>query len=431
METRAGSGLNHMVIVMTIIAAHSMRLSIVVPLVPLVADRYGASALMVGLIVSLFAFLPLFLAIPSGGWVDRFGPRRVLVVAGIFGLAFTILLVYSYAGGFALLIGAQVIGGMSHLLTVLSLQSHLSLLAAGRQREKNFGLYSFSGALGRLVGPLAAGVVTELWGFQMAFMLATVVGIVPATTALAIIPNTNGAKRVEPSETPLEAPPQNTGTKGQNHSLPDFYRNAFKLMKQPDIVGAMAISLIVLVVMQLRSSFYPIFMESAMGLSTSRIGVLLSTAALFGMLIQPFLDRIIARWGRRRVLAFALTCAGLGIGLVPLAPGFWGLLILAAAAGTGTGLSQPITMIMVADSTSDDERGLAMGLRLTANRVALFVGPLLSGVLVRLVGMPATFMFGGAILLGTIALAALTSRHRRQRRFSRRSRGNLDIFHGK
>jgi len=187
-------------------------------------------------------------------------------------------------------------------------------------------------------------------------------------------------------------------------------------MKQPDIVGAMAISLIVLIVMQLRSSFYPIFMESAMGLSTSRIGVLLSTAALFGMVIQPFLDRIIARWGRRLVLGFALTCAGLGIGLVPLVPGFWGLMILAATAGMGTGLSQPITMVMVADSTSDEERGLAMGLRLTANRVALFVGPLLSGVLVRLVGMPATFMFGGAILLGTTALAALTSRRQRRRR---------------
>ena len=74
-------------------------------------------------------------------------------------------------------------------------------------------------------------------------------------------------------------------------------------------------------------------------------------------------------------------------------------------------------MLIVADNSGSQERGLAMGLRLMGNRLAQLVNPLLFGVITSLSGLGAAFVTGGSILLGS----ALALNHWRDRKGPRKS----------
>ena len=60
-------------IIQIINAVQFLRFGIVFPLVPLIAERLGARPSMIGVVVGMFSLFSLFLAIPMGSLVDRFG----------------------------------------------------------------------------------------------------------------------------------------------------------------------------------------------------------------------------------------------------------------------------------------------------------------------------------------------------------------------
>ncbi|MFO8060264.1 MAG: MFS transporter, partial [Bacillota bacterium] len=77
------------------------------PFIPLYAGELGATPVVLGLVVSMYAFLPIFIALPAGKFVDRFGPRPVMlggassmIVGSVFYLA---------AGNLVVLAGGQLL----------------------------------------------------------------------------------------------------------------------------------------------------------------------------------------------------------------------------------------------------------------------------------------------------------------------------------
>lgn len=78
------------------------------------------------------------------------------------------------------------------------------------------------------------------------------------------------------------------------------------------------------------------------------------------------------------------------------------VLLLAAAALTGAayGINPPVTVELMARHTMSSERGVAMGMRTTPNRLAQVTQPLLFGGLAATVGVVAAFPVSGLLLAG-------------------------------
>src|SRR5690625_5235967 len=55
------------------------------PIVSLYANFLGASPLLIGLLVSSFAFLPMLFAIQTGKWLDYYGAKRIILI-GVIGI---------------------------------------------------------------------------------------------------------------------------------------------------------------------------------------------------------------------------------------------------------------------------------------------------------------------------------------------------------
>jgi MFS family permease len=77
--------------------------------------------------------------------------------------------------------------------------------------------------------------------------------------------------------------------------------------------------------------------------------------------------------------------------------------------GLGFGITQPLSMVMVADLTRPENAGIAMGLRFTALTFANLVGPLLLGLVVEGAGLAAAF-YAPAIVVGLTGLYLLALR---------------------
>jgi len=110
--------------------------------------------------------------------------------------------------------------------------------------------------------------------------------------------------------------------------------------------------------------------------------------------------------GRMGTFLVTTTLVGAGVAFTGFAETLPLLLILIVAVGAGTGITQPISMVTVADHVSGGERGFAMGLRMTGNRVVQLLSPLILGGVAEFFGFRAAFLVAGSGLLATLFLIA-------------------------
>jgi MFS family permease len=131
----------------------------------------------------------------------------------------------------------------------------------------------------------------------------------------------------------------------------------------------------------------------------AQIGLIFSLMGIGSMLVRPFLGVLAGHFGRPSVLLGAVLLGAAVIAVIPSLRDFWPLAAIAVAGGLAWGVTQPLTISLMAGSVALRERGLALSLRITSNRLGEVVSPLLFGVLVTWTSI------GGAFVLAAAALA--------------------------
>jgi len=76
-----------------------------------------------------------------------------------------------------------------------------------------------------------------------------------------------------------------------------------------------------------------------------------------------------------------------------------GFAILIAVFGLGFGMTQPLSMVMVADLTDPNHSGLAMGLRFTAAMAASLLSPIFLGLIVERFGLSPAFYVAASVVV--------------------------------
>ncbi|HHW10194.1 MAG TPA: MFS transporter [Firmicutes bacterium] len=362
-------------------------ISITRPLVALYAASFGAGSVAVGLVVASHSFFPLLMAVPAGSLVDRFG-ERCLITWGSVGLAAASAIV-GWGGGYISIITGECLAGLAHLAVVVAAQTYTGRIGSAENRETNFGWFTTFASAGQLFGPVIGGITADHWGYQAAFRLASLFSLAPLAIVM-FMPKTR--PRLE-----------NAGS-GRSRSI--FHNGAQlrHLIKKQGVQAGIVSSFGVLFAQGVRTAFFPLYM-SGLGYSATIISMHTSARALASVVVRPFLPVIVKLAGARYiVLSGSILLSAAGIGTIPLFTGFWPLLLTSVMVGLGIGLCQPLSMIAVADAAGDHEKGLAMGLRLTGNRLAQVTNPLLFGFVTQAAGMGPAFVLAGFLLTGTALL---------------------------
>lgn len=351
------------------------------PFLPIRLQQLGASDLVIGLAIAAYALVGLLLAIPSGRLLDRLSQRRLLVAAMV-GLALTTAMLSLLQSVLLLFLG-MLINGLFAMWVWMLLQSMISSAGEGQGRRNQMALFSLTWGIGLAAGPSIGAVLYDHLDFTGLCVILGAVTLLGGAAAL-------GAPNVLPlGEKDGETPAEEAGIRA---ALSRAFEN-------PILVSVLISSFINLFVLSMRISFYPVYLERA-GVAITQIGLLLSLIGISSLAVRTVLPGVERRFGTLRVLIASTWLAIIGAASIPLSTNIAVLTIGALLIGVGLGANPPITVSLLAEHSDARDRGLAVGLRMVANRSGQVAQPLIFGGLAGTLGLGLAFPVSAALLAG-------------------------------
>lgn len=148
---------------------------------------------------------------------------------------------------------------------------------------------------------------------------------------------------------------------------------------------------------------YLYFYVFALGGSAFLYGILLASYSLMSFIFTPIVARLSDRYGRRKILLFALAVSSLSYFIFGSAQAIWLLFVGRMLSGT-TAATVPVAQAYVADITTPNQRLRYLGLLGAAAGIAFILGPAIGGTLSGLFGygipsfLASTLAFANLIL---------------------------------
>jgi len=287
------------------------------------------------------------------------------------------------------LLSTQIIIGLAHVVMVIAAQSVVAGLGRGRTLERYFGWYTMCLSGGQLTGPLLAGRMIDTLTMDWVF---AVIGAIPAIALVSSYYFIGNARR--------------------GHSTPSsllgYRAQASLLKKNVGVQMSIVVTVAALFALGAHAAFLPVYLET-LTFSATLIGLLVSLRALSAMVVRPFMSRIIqGLGGRSKALIACVAAVAMGMMWTGMTNNVITLAVLAVLVGLGTGISQPLSMVILAEHVQPEQRSSALGMRLMGNRGAQVVAPLLLGLLAELAGYKLTFLIAGAgLLMVTVVVVRL------------------------
>jgi MFS family permease len=347
------------------------------------AIELGVSPAWLGALTASFAVVPLVLAVPSGQATDRFGERRVMLVGAVLMTLSGAVFALERGGAAGLVIGSVVLG-TGHLLSVVGQQAAVANTAGPGRFDSAFGYYTFAASLGQAAGPALItllGGSAELPDTRPIFLTATALGaVLLATTAFLRVPR---ADRLDGSATD---------------------RGMGSLLRLPGLLRALLVSCVVLAAVDITLVYLPA-LGTDRGLAAGTVGLLLTLRAVASMTSRFFLGRLVGFVGRRRLMIVSVALSAVSMAVIAVPLPVLGLAAMVVLMGLGLGVGQPLTMSWLAEVAPAGQRGRAMSLRLTGNRLGQVLIPSTVGLVAAGVGA-AGVLAATAAALAVVGVAA-------------------------
>ena len=372
------------------------------------AATVTAAATLAALFMAVRGAGSLLVNVPAGLFVERFGDKRVMLVALALLVAGALLLsatpslnasvvVICFAAG---LFGA---GSGAWLLARLAYVSEAAPLAyRGRALAGLGGVQR----LGLLVGPVVGGTLVHNFGYSVAFMAAA--GCMLLAIVL-IVPFTRDARAALASRQalPSQSPPsQSIGTE----RMPGLASVLAIVRAHREVFLTAGVAITALAVLRAsRQMLIPLW-GTLLGLDAQQVGVtfMLSSAIEIGMAYPAgyVVDHKGHKWAA--VPCFALLC--ISIALLPFASSWPALIAVAVIAGIGNGMGSGIMMTFGSDYAPPAQRGEFLGVWRMMGDAGQVLGPLFIGAVAAGASLGlATF---GAAAIGVAGMALMAVRVR-------------------
>jgi MFS family permease len=411
--------------IVVIVLVDLMGLSIIIPLLPLFAARFGAAPVVIGLLQASYPVMQFVGAPILGGLSDRFGRKPILIVSQLGTLAGFVLL--GFANVLWLLFLSRIVDGLSGA-NMSTAQAAITDSTTEKTRTQGLGLIGAAFGVGFILGPIIAYLVLAASGGAYRAVALTAALCSLASILLTVFWF---------SETHHADPPAASSVKSPL-SL-DAMRRA---LARP-VVGYL---LLVMFFYQIAfggyEQLFSLFTLTRLGMDATDTAGLFALAGIFIVIVQGVL---IGRWSRQKgdrwlvILGVSTLAVGLiGTSLTPRVPvpwysqsrvlkslagqgpiqvsaqnikvslpgeagrGWFGLIWLLAAsfpAALGGGVLHPAINSLITKSTARGEVGGMLGISAAFFSAANAIAPLFYGSLFQWLGAPVPFMAGGLILL--------------------------------
>ncbi|WP_433875335.1 MFS transporter [Sinomonas atrocyanea] len=345
------------------------------------ALELGGDGTAVGLITAAYSLLPLVVALPIGRAADGRHIGRMIRLGS--GLTVAALVVTGASENILSLVVGSVLLGLGQVLTAVSAQGFIPSKSCPAEYDRRFAGLALAISLGQAVGiPVAGSLasVPSLFGHRTSLPLLAMAALIAGSTILAYSKNLNAGPRADPREAVHR-------------------QSALAMLMTPGMRPAIFSSLIVLASVDLMTAYLPVFGEQYR-YPIEVVTLILTARSASSVVSRFFLTRLLKAVPRRLLLTSATLCSSLPIALVPAFPNPLAVVALLIVAGFFWGIGQPMTMTWVATLVAPSNRGSALSLRLTGNRLGQVFIPMVTGTLAGSAGVGSVFVITSLLLAG-------------------------------
>jgi len=370
---------------------HLVAFGIVIPVLPLYAERFGASPLTIGWLVSIYSVMQCLFAPILGRLSDRVGRKPVLLIS-ILGTSAGFLLM-GMAGGLPLLFVGRILDGVTGG-NISTAQAYIADVTSPRDRSRGMGIIGAGFGLGFIFGPAIGGLFGH-FSLAAPFYFAAGLSAVNAALVWWMLPESLPA-----------------GRRGRVHSevsLGSILRQA----RGTGLSTAIATYFFTTVAFSLLTATYPLFSERRFGYHAREIGLIFAGVGVIGVVVQgALMGRLETRFGEAGLTvcgAVLMTVCFFGL---PLGQTAAALLAATALIGLGHSLVTAPLNALASRSVGAAVQGRVLGVMQSAASLARIAGPVLGGWLLNLDRARsveqygrAPYAAGGVILVLGTALA--------------------------
>jgi MFS transporter, DHA1 family, tetracycline resistance protein len=370
-------------IVFTTVLIDLIGFGVVLPILPLYAKQYGASALQVGLLTASYAFAQFIFAPILGRLSDRVGRRPVILLA----LSGTIVAATTMglANALWLLFVARTLDGVSGASYAVG-QAYVADLTGPEDRAKAMGMIGAAFGIGLVIGP-GIGALASLVSPRLPFFITA--GIAAANLAVAW--------RRLPESKPAHVGPQ----RGRLEVVTAALRNR-------DVAPFVWVSLVGTFAFVGMEATFALFGADRLGYGLAQTGMLFAYIGLLSAVVQGWLVRVLVpRHGEAAVLRAGLVITALGLAAIAPCTRTWELLLAGIPLALGSGLVFPTLTAIVSKRTGAHEQGGVLGVLASTNGLARVVGPVAATAAFQHVGVWAPYVIGGALFLLCLGVVGL------------------------
>jgi MFS family permease len=373
MKARAGLA----VLFMTVFVDH-LGFGIVIPVLPVYADKLGASAAFVGMLFGVYSAMQIAVSPHWGRLSDRIGRRPVIVCASS-GTAIGFILLGLGTHLHSLLLARAFLGACGVGLSTA--QAWVADTTPPETRGKAMALIGAAAGLGFTFGPALSGFGIMLVGLRFPFFFAAGFAASSAVAAALFL------------------------TEPQVIRERSYRRRILDAFAVPALVPCLLVGFVLTSAFSMIEATFALFTTKVLGFAASENAYFFVFIGASAAVVQAFGTRsLVGRVSERRLVGTGLAVLGIGASLMPTVHGALRLLVPVFLMAAGFGLATPSLTAWTSKNAPGDRQGEMLGVFQSTSAMARVVGPSVGGFLFDHAGRGSSFMFAATLLATAAAL---------------------------
>ena len=336
---------------------------IVIPVLPLYAERFDASPLAIGWLTGIYSGMQIIFTPLLGKLSDRFGRRPVLMLS----LAGTAIgfAVMGAADSLVMLFVARIFAGITGGNISIP-QAYIADVTTPETRSKWMGMIGAAFGLGFTFGPMIGGIMSRI-SYSAPFYFAAGLAAVNVVLLYFILPES--------------LPQEHRAKPHEDASVVEVFRHGRRGL----FTIVVATYFFLVAGFTIMTAFFALFTSRRFGYDAQANGYLFGFIGIVTVIVQGgLIGRLVALFGETALARAGLLITAASLALLPLCQNLAWLLVACVALSLGSGFASPPLNGLASQLVERSWQGRALGVLQSAGSTARLLGPLLGGALLTL-----------------------------------------------
>jgi len=340
-----------------------MGFGMVIPVIPFLVTKFGASGQELGMLMSVYALMQLIFSPMWGELSDRYG-RRPIILLGLIGNGLSMLLM-GLASEIWMLFAARVLSGFLASATLPTAYAYVSDSTSEEERGGGMGMMGAALGVGMVIGPGFSGLLADI-SLSTPFFAGALLSL----GAIAVV---------------YFYLPESLSLENRKQTTEINIRHQFSEMWQ-GLVGPLGFLLFLAFLISFGltnfEGIFGLYMARRFDYSAGDVGLILTLIGLVSAVVQGFLTGYVTkRWGEVMLIKFSLIGSTMGFLLMLTANSLATILLTVSFYVFSNAMLRPGVSSLISKRARMGQ-GIAMGLNNSFMSLGRVVGPLLAGFLI-------------------------------------------------